>query len=90
MISDVAIVLTMIGRDCRPVSRMTVRFMPNPSRITAHWRIFFEVNLIPASKGALILDKERDNHTCQDRDNRSSHNGEHLAQQPGGHRNHKA
>ena len=40
---------TMMGRDCRPVWRTTVRSRPKPSRITAHWRIFLEVNLIPGA-----------------------------------------
>ena len=53
--SEVVIVLRIIGSDCTPVCPMTVRFMPKPSRMTAHWRIFFEVNLMPASNGARFL-----------------------------------
>lgn len=42
-----AIVVRIIGNDCRPVEAMTDRFMPKPSNITAYWRIFFEVKEIP-------------------------------------------
>ena len=45
----------IMGRDCAPVSKITLRFRPNPSRITAHCRIFFDANLIPASKFVLSL-----------------------------------
>ena len=55
--SEVVIVLRIMGSDCTPVLPMTVRFMPKPSRMTAHWRIFFEVNLIPASNGARFFRK---------------------------------
>ena len=48
-------VLMIIGRDCFPISSITVRSMPKPSRITAHWRIFFEVNFMPGSKLPLSL-----------------------------------
>ena len=55
MTSEMVIVLTIIGSDCFPVSTMTCRFKPKPSSTTAHCRIFFDVNLIPASNGALFL-----------------------------------
>ena len=50
--SEAVIVLRIIGSDCTPVRPMTARFMPKPSRITAHWSIFLDVNLMPASNGA--------------------------------------
>ena len=43
MIRDVAIVDTMIGRDCFPFARISVRFMPKPKKTTAACRIFFDV-----------------------------------------------
>ena len=46
-ISDVAIVHTIIGKDCCPVCRTTLRFRPKPSRTTAVCSIFFEVKLTP-------------------------------------------
>ena len=39
----------MIGRDCAPVSITTLRFIPKPSRITAHCKIFLDTNLMPFS-----------------------------------------
>ena len=38
---------TIIGKDCLPVSTITLRFRPKPKRMTAHCSIFFDVNLIP-------------------------------------------
>ena len=32
----------MMGRDWRPVSRITDRFRPKPRRMTAYWRTFLE------------------------------------------------
>ena len=55
IMSEVAIVHIIIGNDCTPVSTITLRLSPNPSKTTAHWRIFFDVNLIPASKSPLFL-----------------------------------
>ena len=54
-IKDVLIVQIIMGRDCTPVFRITFRFNPKPKRITAHCRIFFDVNFIPASKEDLFL-----------------------------------
>ena len=48
---------TIIGKDCLPVSTITLRFSPKPKRITAHCRIFLEVNLIPGSKLPFSLKK---------------------------------
>ena len=47
IISDVVIVITMIGKDCLPVCSTTDRLSPKPSRITAHCNIFLETNVIP-------------------------------------------
>lgn len=46
-IKDVVIVDRMMGSDCCPFSRISVRFMPNPRRMTAYCKIFFEVKAIP-------------------------------------------
>ena len=46
----VVIVVRIIGSDCFPFSSMSVRFMPNPRRITAYWRIFLEVYFTPGSR----------------------------------------
>ena len=46
-ISDVAIVETIIGKDCLPVFKMVDKLSPNPKRITAYCRIFFDVKVIP-------------------------------------------
>ena len=43
---DVQIVEQIIGSDCMPVFATTAKSSPNPSRITAHCRTFFDVNLI--------------------------------------------
>ena len=43
MIREVAIVERMIGSDCFPLARISVRFMPKPKKTTAAWRIFFDV-----------------------------------------------
>lgn len=56
-ISDVAIVETMIGRDCAPSLRISAKFMPKPSSTTAHCRIFLEVKLIPGWKESFLLIK---------------------------------
>ena len=42
-------VQTIIGSDCFPVRSTTARSKPKPSRTTAHWRIFLEVNLMPGA-----------------------------------------
>ena len=47
----------IIGRDWRPISNITVKFMPKPRRITAHWSIFLEVNFMPFSNFCLSLIK---------------------------------
>ncbi len=57
MTKAVEMVLRIMGSDCLPVCKITFKFKPNPSRITAHCSIFLEVNLIPASKGLLFLIK---------------------------------
>ena len=54
---DVQIVEQIIGSDCMPVFATTAKSSPNPSRITAHCRTFFDVNLIPTSKAVLSLTK---------------------------------
>jgi hypothetical protein len=45
----------MIGRDCFPVSAITPRSIPNPSRTTAVCRIYLEVHRIPPSAGPLFF-----------------------------------
>ena len=37
----------MTGSDCRPTWAIWPKFRPKPSRMTAYWRIFFEVNCTP-------------------------------------------
>ena len=46
---DVVIVQRIIGKDCLPVSKITPKFIPNPSNTTAVCKITLEVHLIPAS-----------------------------------------
>ena len=53
--SDVAIVVQMMGNDCRPVCAMTSRLRPNPRSTTAACRIFFDVNPMPLANGVLSL-----------------------------------
>jgi len=53
--SDVVIVQMIMGRDCLPVSKITPRFIPNPSRTTAVCRMIFDVHLIPASAFPFFL-----------------------------------
>lgn len=53
--SAVQMVPTMIGRDCFPVCRMTVRLRPNPSRTTAHWSTFLETKVIPLLNGSFFF-----------------------------------
>ena len=50
--SDVAMVQTMMGKDCFPVSSTTLRFRPKPSSTTAVWRIFLEVKPTPGLQAA--------------------------------------
>ena len=52
MMSEVAIVLMMMGSDVAPTCAIWARLRPKPKRITAYWRIFFEVNFTPTSSGA--------------------------------------
>ena len=40
---EVEIVARMMGSDCFPFARISVRFMPNPRNTTAAWSIFFDV-----------------------------------------------
>ena len=47
--SDVVIVQRIIGKDCLPVSKITPKFIPNPSNTTAVCKTILEVHLIPAS-----------------------------------------
>ena len=47
------IVQMMIGSDCLPVSRITLKFIPNPSSITAHCRTFLEAKAMPSFNFAL-------------------------------------
>ena len=47
MMREVAMVDKIMGSDCFPVSRTTDKFRPNPSRITAYCRIFFDTKVIP-------------------------------------------
>lgn len=53
--NEMEIVSKMMGKDCFPVRIITLRFIPKPSSITAYCRIFFEVNRMPLTKGALFL-----------------------------------
>ena len=55
IISDVAIVDTIIGRDWAPVCKTVERLSPKPSRTTAYCKIFFEVKLIPGARADLSL-----------------------------------
>ena len=55
--NDIVIVLIIIGSDCFPVSRITIRFIPNPKRMTAHCNTFLDANLIPFSKEVLSFIK---------------------------------
>lgn len=43
-ISAIEIVVMMIGKERFPISRITDKFNPNPSSITAYCNIFFDVN----------------------------------------------
>ena len=45
--SEVEMVARMIGRDCLPFWRISVRFIPKPSSTTAACRIFLEVKVMP-------------------------------------------
>ena len=45
----------MIGNDCLPVCKTTDKFIPNPSKITAYCKIFFEVKVIPDCNSFLSL-----------------------------------
>jgi len=45
----------MIGRDCFPFARISVRFIPNPRNTTAVCRIFLDVKLIPGEKTVLSV-----------------------------------
>ena len=49
------IVARMIGSDCFPVCRMTERFIPKPSKITAYCRIFLDTNVMPLCRADLSL-----------------------------------
>ena len=42
MTREVVMVQMMMGRDWRPVSRITDRFRPKPRRMTAYCRTFLE------------------------------------------------
>ena len=53
--SDVVMVERMIGRDCFPFARISVRFIPNPRNTTAVCRIFLDVKLIPGEKTVLSV-----------------------------------
>jgi len=46
---DVEMVAMMTGRHFVPTDTMVPKFRENPRMITAHCRIFFEVNLIPVA-----------------------------------------
>ena len=48
--NDVIIVHKIIGKDCKPVLKITFKFSPNPKRITAYCNIFLDVNFIPPEK----------------------------------------
>lgn len=54
-INEVEIVAKIIGKDCLPVSKITLRFNPNTSSTTAYWSIFLDVNFIPDTKEVLSL-----------------------------------
>ena len=47
MSSDMEMVLMMMGSDCFPVWITTVRFIPNPRKITAPCKMYFAVNAMP-------------------------------------------
>ena len=55
MTSEVVMVAMMIGSDCWPFARISARFMPKPSRMTAYWRIFFDVYFTPGSSAVRKL-----------------------------------
>ena len=47
-ISDVAMVEMITGKDTQPTCNTCVMLRPKPRRITAHCRIFLDVNPMPA------------------------------------------
>ena len=49
------IVARMIGKDCFPVSKMTERFKPKPSRMTAYCSTFLDTNVMPLWNCVLSL-----------------------------------
>ena len=49
VIRETEMVHKMMGRDCFPVCTTTLRFMPKPSRTTAHCSTFLETNFTPPS-----------------------------------------
>ena len=53
--SDVAMVETMMGREVAPTRAICPRLRPNPKRMTAYCKIFFEVNLTPGCSGAVAF-----------------------------------
>src|SRR5574344_138875 len=53
--SETVMVTTMTGSDCLPFARIAEIFMPNPSRMTAYWSIFFEVNAMPPLSTSFFL-----------------------------------
>ncbi len=80
--SDVVMVERMIGRDCFPFARISVRFIPNPRNTTAVCRIFLDVKLIPGEKDGFIGQDQGNDHTDQNRKDPTADNGDSLSEQP--------
>ena len=55
--SEIVIVERMMGRDCAPLDKISVRFIPNPSRTTAYCRTFLEVKAMPPPAQSLFFNR---------------------------------
>jgi len=50
IISEAEMVAIMIGKDCLPFDNISVKFRPNPSKMTENCSIFLDVNVMPGRK----------------------------------------
>ncbi len=76
--SDVVMVERMIGRDCFPFAGISVRFIPNPKEYNGCLQDLLDVKLIPGEKTVFIGQDQGNDHTDQNRKDRTADNGDSL------------
>lgn len=91
--SEVVMVETMMGSELAPTLAICPKLSPNPSKMTAYWRIFLEVYLMARGGGfrdtRALTQHVSHHHADENGEDGTTDDLESPPQQPGRHRDHQ-